>query len=106
MLRAKEALQKPDHLTRSSCSSSPYLYDEYESFGERRADEWELHDLKKYGAFSAESISLNLPPFRPLYLFLCRIPLDVIRESLFIRLEQKPTEPSGALLLFYIHLIV
>jgi len=95
MLRAKEALQKPDHFTRSSCSSSPYLYEEYESFGERRADERELHDLQRYGAWSPEYSSLNLPQYRTLYLFLCRIPLDVIREALCIRLEQKPAEPSA-----------
>ena len=37
---------------------------------------------------------INLPSFRAVYLFLCRVPKDVINECLKIRLEQKPLEPS------------
>lgn len=38
---------------------------------------------------------MGLPSFRPLYLFLLRIPLDVLHESLRLRLEQQPeAEPS------------
>ncbi len=37
---------------------------------------------------------MRLPSFRAPYLFLCRVPLDVVHECLRIRLEQKPQEPS------------
>jgi hypothetical protein len=38
---------------------------------------------------------MGLPSFRPLYLFLVRIPLDVLHEALCLRLEQQPeAEPS------------
>ena len=37
---------------------------------------------------------MNLPSFRAVYLFLCRVPRDIILECLKIRLEQKPLEPS------------
>ncbi len=37
---------------------------------------------------------MRLPSFRAPYLFLCRVPLDVIHDCLKIRLEQKPQEPS------------
>ncbi|XP_068698407.1 mitogen-activated protein kinase kinase kinase 4-like isoform X1 [Montipora foliosa] len=37
----------------------------------------------------------GLPSFRSLYLFLCRIPLDIIHESLRLRLQHRPKgEPS------------
>ena len=38
--------------------------------------------------------AMNLPSFRAVYLFLCRVPKDIILECLKIRLEQKPLEPS------------
>jgi mitogen-activated protein kinase kinase kinase 4 len=47
-----------------------------------------------YGAWNSDYVKMNLPSFRAPYLFLCRIPLDVIHECLKIRLEQKPQEPS------------
>ena len=37
---------------------------------------------------------MNLPSFRAVYLFLCRVPKDIIHECLKVRLEQKPLEPS------------
>ena len=38
---------------------------------------------------------MNLPSFKPTFLFLVRIPLDVIHECIRLRLEQQPeTEPS------------
>ena len=37
---------------------------------------------------------MGLPSFRPIYLFLVRIPLDVVHECLKLRLEQQPEEPS------------
>lgn len=96
MMRAKESLLKPDHYRGSSCSTSPYLYEESEpAGGDRQASSLELGELRRYGAWSEEIQSLKLPQYRTLYLFLCRMPMDVIRESLCIRLEQKPAEPSA-----------
>lgn len=94
MMRAKEALRKPDLYQCNSSTSSPCLYDEYDPMAGFQVDASQHADLHRYGAWSPESTSLNLPQYRSLYLFLCRIPLDVIRESLCIRLEQKPLEPS------------
>lgn len=51
-------------------------------------------ELKTYGVWNPEFVKMNLPSFRAPYLFLCRVPLDVIHECLKIRLEQKPQEPS------------
>ena len=38
---------------------------------------------------------MGLPSFRPLYMFLVRIPLDVLHECMRLRLEQRPeADPS------------
>ncbi len=95
MLRAKEALLKPDHYKGSSCSSSPNLYEDSESLSGNRSNGPDLAELRRYGAWSVEFESIKLPQYRTLYLFLCRMPMDVIRESLCVRLEQKPAEPSS-----------
>lgn len=95
MLRAKEALLKPDHYKGSSCSVSPSLCEETEPSERYQPNQPDLVDLHRYGAWSPEFASLKLPQYRTLYLFLCRMPMDVIRESLCIRLEQKPIEPSA-----------
>lgn len=39
--------------------------------------------------------TMGLPSYKPTYLFLAQIPLNVVHECLRLRLEQKPeTEPS------------
>ncbi|XP_074644570.1 mitogen-activated protein kinase kinase kinase 4-like isoform X2 [Tubulanus polymorphus] len=44
---------------------------------------------------SQEFVRMGLPSFRPCYLYLVRIPLDIIHECLRLRLEQCPeNEPS------------
>lgn len=91
MQRAKEALQKPGH---SQSLSSPQLNEEGKPWEGQPVKDDELIELQQYGTWSSEFQSLNLPQYKTLFLFLCRIPLDVIHESLYIRLEQKPAEPS------------
>ena len=66
-------------------------------------------ELKLCGCESDQFKEMNLPSFRAVYLFLCRVPKvtlvvrsseftkhvqDIILECLKIRLEQKPLEPS------------
>ncbi|XP_063954186.1 mitogen-activated protein kinase kinase kinase 4-like [Lytechinus pictus] len=51
--------------------------------------------LQSHGAWSKEFQDMNLPSFMPAYLFLVRIPLDVMHECLRFRLEHKPeADPS------------
>ncbi|XP_046611191.1 mitogen-activated protein kinase kinase kinase 4 isoform X1 [Neodiprion virginianus] len=52
-------------------------------------------ELKRYGAWSPESKELNLPSYRAAFVFLSRVPLDVVHEFLRMRLEQKPEQPSA-----------
>jgi hypothetical protein len=40
---------------------------------------------------------LGLPSFRPAYLFLCRIPLDIMYECLSSKLEHQPQKPPSPL---------
>ena len=57
----------------------------------------ERRKLLRYGLHSDEFEKMNLPSFLPTYLFLLRVPLDVVLECLRLRLEQRPdrdAEPS------------
>ncbi|KAK9507691.1 hypothetical protein O3M35_007492 [Rhynocoris fuscipes] len=53
------------------------------------------YELRRYGYWSPESQSINLPSFRPAFLFISRIPIDVIHEFLSMRLETKLEKPSA-----------
>lgn len=51
--------------------------------------------LAMHGVWSEEFVQMGLPSFKPAYLCLLRIPLDVVHECLRLRLEQRPeTDPS------------
>ncbi|CAG9822697.1 unnamed protein product [Phaedon cochleariae] len=51
-------------------------------------------ELLRYGAWSPEAASLDLPSYRSTFLFLAMVPLEVLHEYLLMRLEQKPENPS------------
>ncbi|XP_075215623.1 mitogen-activated protein kinase kinase kinase 4 isoform X2 [Lycorma delicatula] len=55
----------------------------------------EEDELKRYGCWSEEAQALNLPSYRPTFLFLSHILLNVINEFLLLRLEKKPAKPSA-----------
>lgn len=50
--------------------------------------------MRRYGFWSPEAQSLNLPSYRAIFLFISAIPLEVIHEFLRMRVEQKPKNPS------------
>ncbi|KAL1122360.1 hypothetical protein AAG570_003765 [Ranatra chinensis] len=58
-------------------------------------EDLEDYELHRYGHWSPEAQSLNLPSYRPAFLFISRIPLDVIHEFLRMRLETKLDKPSA-----------
>lgn len=51
-------------------------------------------ELLRYGYWSQESEELNLPSYRATFIFLSRIPLDLIHAYLRMRLETRPEKPS------------
>ncbi|CAK9829559.1 Mitogen-activated protein kinase kinase kinase 4 [Anthophora retusa] len=77
--KARLTLEKVD-----MSKSSNTLNEEYEG------DE----ELRRYGTWSSEARELNLPSYRAAFVFLSRVPLDVVHEFLRMRLEQKPEQPS------------
>ncbi|CAH1799809.1 unnamed protein product [Owenia fusiformis] len=98
--KAKEALERParayeepsEGLKRnSSYATSPTLHpdmDSYIKMSHRRS-------LDVAVDWYDEMLKMGLPSFQPSYLFLLRIPLDVIHECLKLRLEQQPDlDPS------------
>lgn len=54
----------------------------------------EEEDLHRYGTWSQEAISLNLPSYVPAFVFLSVMPLEVMHEYLRMRLESKPLTPN------------
>lgn len=54
----------------------------------------EEEDLHRYGTWSEEAISLNLPSYVPAFAFLSQMPLEVMHEYLRMRLETKPVTPN------------
>ncbi|XP_071112541.1 mitogen-activated protein kinase kinase kinase 4-like [Haliotis cracherodii] len=101
--RAREALEKPKLTTceggekdkspsASDLASSPSLVLLPEV---KDGIFYRSTSLSEHGAWSQEFIKMGLPSFRPSYLFLVRIPLDVSHECLRLRLEQRPLgDPS------------
>lgn len=51
-------------------------------------------ELRKYGVWSSEAITLGLPSYVPAFIFLSLIPLEVIHEFLRMRLETRPMKPN------------
>ncbi|XP_053977500.1 mitogen-activated protein kinase kinase kinase 4 [Hylaeus volcanicus] len=71
-------------LEKGNISKSSDVNEEYEG------DE----QLRRYGVWCPEARELNLPSYRAAFVFLSRVPLDVVHEFLRMRLEQKPEQPS------------
>lgn len=101
--RTKMALERQNHVIQSNheqarkwsgTSGVPYHPHLEERFSSHPVPSEERRELSEFGVWNPEFMRMNLPSFRAPYLFLCRIPLDVIHECLKIRLEQKPHEPS------------
>ncbi|XP_071955279.1 mitogen-activated protein kinase kinase kinase 4-like isoform X2 [Antedon mediterranea] len=99
LTRAKMALEKPSQFDIVTDSSKVEEYPSHPCLDTCSAS---LNDPKtscfiKHGCHSQEFQEMNLPSFRNAYLFLLRVLLDVMHESLQFRLAQKPAavaEPS------------
>ncbi|XP_023342644.1 mitogen-activated protein kinase kinase kinase 4 isoform X2 [Eurytemora carolleeae] len=94
--RAKTALEPPQGLEDPGAAPAyqpyhPHLEERCSSLPCPSEDDL---DLSGFGCWNPEFASMNLPSFRATYLFLCRVPRDIMHECLIIRLEQKPLEPS------------
>eukprot|EP00095_Tigriopus_kingsejongensis_P011134 maker-scaffold1161_size58349-snap-gene-0.7 protein:Tk11134 transcript:maker-scaffold1161_size58349-snap-gene-0.7-mRNA-1 annotation:"hypothetical protein CAPTEDRAFT_214311" len=85
---------QPSSQTTWGSQGLPYHPHLEERFSSHPVPSEERKELSEFGVWNPEFMKMNLPSFRAPYLFLCRIPLDVIHECLKIRLEQKPHEPS------------
>ncbi|PIK56652.1 putative mitogen-activated protein kinase kinase kinase 4, partial [Apostichopus japonicus] len=73
------------------CGSSASLATQDPWEADIRADD----SLSIYGTWHPDFIKMELPSYLPIFLFLIRIPVDVMHECLRFRLEHKPTaEPS------------
>ncbi|KAG8232699.1 hypothetical protein J437_LFUL014717, partial [Ladona fulva] len=62
--------------------------------GTSAMSEQEMKELQRHGFWCPEAQETGLPSYCSAFLFICRIPLDVIQAYLQIRYEQKPKKPS------------
>jgi len=62
-----------------------------------RDEESDISVLLSHGVSSQQFADMCLPSFRRTYLFLARIPLDIIHECLKLRLEQRPDKDPSLL---------
>ncbi|XP_037030628.1 mitogen-activated protein kinase kinase kinase 4 isoform X3 [Bradysia coprophila] len=57
-------------------------------------DAEQVEELRRYGSWSPESQTLNLPSYAPTFVFLTVIPLEILHEYLRMRIESKPLTPN------------
>lgn len=57
-------------------------------------DKEEAAELRRYGVWSEEFKQLALPPYISAFLFLSKIPLEVVQEFLKMKLENTPVKPN------------
>ncbi|CAL1534129.1 unnamed protein product [Lymnaea stagnalis] len=108
--RAKEALQRPKDTPYSDmvAEEQPKVeveeseeYSSITSCGPMSGDVYSRPNLlrgsslSEHGEWSTQFIEMGLPSFRPTYLYIVRIQLDVIHECLKLRKDQRPMgDPS------------
>uniref|UniRef100_A0A2C9K925 Mitogen-activated protein kinase kinase kinase N-terminal domain-containing protein n=1 Tax=Biomphalaria glabrata TaxID=6526 RepID=A0A2C9K925_BIOGL len=108
--RAKEALQRPKDSSYTDLGAAekiedmPEKQEEYSSISSSgpcstdtstRPELIRGSSLSEHGEWSSQFIEMGLPSFRPTYLYIVRIQLDVIHECLKLRKDQRPIgDPS------------
>ncbi|CAM1305295.1 MAP3K4 (predicted) [Pycnogonum litorale] len=82
-IEEKSTLQKDD------CD-----YSKYYSYESKNVHESYKDDLRMYGVHSRYYQEMCLPSFLPFFLYLIKVPIDIMQECVMIRLEQQPKNPS------------
>ncbi|XP_075149003.1 mitogen-activated protein kinase kinase kinase 4 isoform X2 [Haematobia irritans] len=54
----------------------------------------QIEELRRYGYWSEEYKSINLPTYIPIFVFLSGVPLQFMHEFLRMRLETRPPKPN------------
>ncbi|KAL2083024.1 hypothetical protein ACEWY4_020797 [Coilia grayii] len=95
--RARAALVSQPHTQEYSDFPDPLLYSDYlpELSRHLACSGQSGEEAEQESVSWAELLDMDLPSFRPAFLVLCRVLLNVIHECLKLRLEQRPAgEPS------------
>ena len=88
-------LQSPESDRPAILSSSPALDLNLSDIGGSVPTFHRSSSLNDFGTWGKQFIQMGLPSFRPSYLFLLHVFLDVIHEALRLRLDQRPViDPS------------
>ncbi|XP_055378356.1 mitogen-activated protein kinase kinase kinase 4 isoform X2 [Condylostylus longicornis] len=99
LLKTKIALEKPEesNMKKNSVHPCEIDFDEEDELDESlepRLGQEQISELRRYGFYSEEAKSLNLPSYKPTFVFLSVVPLEVIHEFLRMRLETRPSKPN------------
>ncbi|XP_022089854.1 mitogen-activated protein kinase kinase kinase 4-like [Acanthaster planci] len=87
---------RPSSVDYDSVSGNPLPFTSPITQETNQVEQHQYDLLSTHGAWSEEFTAMGLPSFMPAYLFLLRIPLDVMHECLRFRLEHKPAvDPSA-----------
>ncbi|KAL9891810.1 mitogen-activated protein kinase kinase kinase 4 isoform 2-T2 [Glossina fuscipes fuscipes] len=91
MCKAQISLEKPgtddyDFETEKFEDNIPHL--------EADIDDEQMEELRRYGYWSEEYKSINLPNYIPTFVFLSGVPLQFMHEFLRMRLETRPSKPN------------
>uniref|UniRef100_A0A1A9W5W3 Mitogen-activated protein kinase kinase kinase 4 n=1 Tax=Glossina brevipalpis TaxID=37001 RepID=A0A1A9W5W3_9MUSC len=91
MCKAQISLEKPgtddyDFETEKFEDGVPHL--------EADIDDEQVEELRRYGYWSDEYKSINLPNYIPTFVFLSGVPLQFMHEFLRMRLETRPSKPN------------
>jgi mitogen-activated protein kinase kinase kinase 4 len=70
------------------------LFDDEVAKIEIPLDQVEAEELRRYGIWCDEFKELSLPPYISAFLFLSKIPLEVVHEFMKMKLETKPINPN------------
>lgn len=70
------------------------LFDDEVSNIEIPLEKDEVEELRRYGIWCEEFKELSLPPYISAFLFLSKIPLEVVHEFMKMKLETKPVNPN------------
>ncbi|XP_046391955.1 mitogen-activated protein kinase kinase kinase 4 isoform X2 [Ischnura elegans] len=92
--KSRISLQKPK--TETSALKCPLLESRVPAVveGTPSMSEQEEKELLRHGYWCPEAQDTGLPSYIAAFLFICRIPLDVIHAYMQIRCQQKPKDPS------------
>ncbi|XP_049870477.1 mitogen-activated protein kinase kinase kinase 4 isoform X2 [Pectinophora gossypiella] len=93
-------LEKPDGTTLNACKEEneevfeDTKEEDFDKIDPQDEEAKKMYELRRYGCWSAECMSMGLPSYRPHFLLLATICMEAVHDYLSLRLEDRPQAPS------------